>query len=93
MKIPGTYRFQAMSNDGLRVTVNNKRVIFDPPVHSDRLSETGEVIIANPNWYPIAVKYYQRKGSARLELYWQPPGAKVFEIIPADAYGHSEAVK
>ena len=88
MKVPGTYRFQAISNDGLRVTVNTKRVIFDPPVHSDRLSEIGEVLITTPKWYPIAVKYYQRKGSARLELYWQPPGAKGFEIIPAASYGH-----
>ena len=89
----GTYRFQAMSNDGIQVNVNQERVVFDPPVHSDRLSDIGEVTFTDPRWYPITVKYYQRKGSARLELYWQPPGTKGFEIIPAYAYGHIIATK
>ncbi len=93
MKTPGKYRFQAMSNDGIQVLVNEERVVFDPPVHSDRLSETGEVTITSPRWYPVKVKYYQRKGTARLELYWQPPGASGFEIIPAEAYGHVLAIK
>lgn len=82
-----------MSNDGIQVTVNKERVVFDRPVHSDRISETGEVTVTAPRWYPISVKYYQRKGSARLELFWQPPDAKSFEIIPADAYGHIKAVQ
>jgi hypothetical protein len=93
METPGIYRFQAMSNDGIQVNVNQERVVFDPPVHSDRISETGEVTVSNPRWYPISVKYYQRKGSARLELYWQPPEAKGFVIIPANAYGHIKAVQ
>ena len=88
IETPGTYRFQAMSNDGIQVNVNQERVVFDPPVHSDRLSGIGEVKFTDPKWYPIRVKYYQRKGTARLELYWQPPEMKDFEIIPADAYGH-----
>ena len=93
MEKPGKYSFQAMSNDGIQVNVNQEMVVFDPPVHSDRISETGEVTITNPRWYPISVKYYQRKGSARLELFWQPPGAKGFEIVPADAYGHIKTVQ
>ncbi len=91
MDTPGTYRFQAMSNDGIRVIVHQTRVVYDPRFHSDRLSETGEVAIADPKWYPITVKYFQRKGTARLELFWQPPGAEAFVIIPAAAYGHVKA--
>lgn len=91
METPGTYRFQAMSNDGIRVIVDQQRVVFDPTFHSDRLSEIGEVVIAKPRWYPITVKYFQRKGTSRLELFWQPPGAEGFEIIPARAYGHLKA--
>lgn len=91
MDKPGTYRFQAMANDGIRVIVHQQRVVFDPSFHSDRLSGIGEMMIAKPKWYPITVKYFQRKGTARLELFWQPPGSDGFEIIPAHAYGHVKA--
>lgn len=88
MDTPGKYRFQAMSNDGIRVAVNEVVVVHDPTVHSDRFSKVGEVTVVDPGWYPLTVKYFQRKGTARLTLYWQPPGAMDFEIIPAAVYGH-----
>lgn len=91
MAVPGKYRFRAMSNDGIRVAVNQEIVVFDPEYHSDRLSDVGEIQIDNPRWYPITIKYFQRKGTARLELYWQPPGAQAFEIIPSSVYGHSRS--
>lgn len=88
MDAPGTYRFKAVSNDGIRVIVNGEVVVLDPTVHSDRFSDIGQVKINTPGWYPLTVKYFQRKGTARLELYWQPPEVADFEIIPAAAYGH-----
>ncbi len=88
MDVAGTYQFKAMSNDGIRVTLNGEIVVLDPTVHSDRFSDIGQVTIAKPGWYPLTVKYFQRKGTARLELYWLPPGGKDFEIVPAAAYGH-----
>ena len=88
MDVPGTYQFKAMSNDGIRVIVNGEIVVLDTTVHSDRFSEIGQVTIARPGWYPLTVKYFQRKGTARLELYWLPPGGRDFEIVPATAYGH-----
>lgn len=84
----GLYRFFAMANDGIRVQVAGKTVVLDPAFHSDRLSETGEISISQPGWYPLTVKYFQRKGTARLTLYWLPPGATDFTPIPAGAYGH-----
>ena len=90
MDTPGMYRFKAMSNDGVRVVVNGQVVAFDPTVHKDRFSEIGQVNIDKPGWYPLTVKYFQRKGTARLELHWQPPGVADFEVVPAEAYGHVE---
>ncbi len=88
METPGSYRFKAMSNDGIRVVVNGEVVAFDPTVHTDRFSEIGQVSIDKPGWYPLTVKYFQRKGTARLELHWQPPGADDFIVVPAEVYGH-----
>lgn len=91
MDRPGTYRFKAMANDGIQVHVNGELVVYDPAVHSDRFSEVGTVAITRPGWYSLTVKYFQRKGTARLTLYWQPPGASDFVVIPAEAYGHLSA--
>ena len=88
METSGTYRFKAMSNDGIQVAVNGEVVVYDPAIHGDRFSEIGEISITEPGWYPLAVKYFQRKGSARLTLYWQSPGANDFEVVPARVYGH-----
>lgn len=85
---PGTYRLQALSNDGIRVYLNGRRIIDDPDVHSNRLSAVATVDIASPGWYPLEVEYFQRKGTAAIMLYWQPPGSDALSGIPAQAYGH-----
>lgn len=92
IETPGRYHFKAMSNDGVRVTVNQQVVAFDPAVHSDRFSAVEEILLETPGWYPLTVNYYQRKGTARLELHWQPPGAVGFVIVPAEVYGHLDKV-
>lgn len=88
IETPGSYRFKAMSNDGVQVTVNQQVVAFDPAVHSDRFSPVGEVFLDAPGWYSLKVNYFQRKGTARLELHWQPPGAEGFVVVPAEMYAH-----
>ena len=38
----------------------------------------------------IAVTYFERKNTATLQLYWQPPGKNEFEIVPASAFSHAK---
>ena len=85
---PGEYAFQALSNDGFELYINDNLLISDPRVHRDRLSDPGILTVAQGGWFPVMIKYYQRKGTAALKLYWQPPGAGSFVIIPANVYGH-----
>ena len=84
----GEYAFLAHSNDGVRVLLDRLRVVDDPDVHADRLSSPVRVAIAKAGWYPITVQYFQRRGGARLELFWQPPGASAPAIVPASALAH-----
>lgn len=83
---PGTYEFQARSNDGIRVQIADKIIIEDPDVHSDRLSSIARWDIPKAGYLPMHILYFQRKGSACLELYWKPPKAAAFEIIPESAF-------
>ena len=85
---PGKYLFKAKSNDGIRIFINNQKVIDDPTVHSDAFSAVTLVDLDKPGWYPLLLQYFQRKATATLELYWQGPGQADFSIVPAEAFGH-----
>ena len=84
----GTYGFRALSNDGVRVYLGGQLIISDPRWHSDRCSHPAEVKIDQPGWYEFTLEYFQRKGTAALRLYWQPPGTETLSIVPAEAYAH-----
>ena len=86
--VAGEYSFVAKSNDGVRVLLDRTRVVDDPEVHADHVSPPVKVTITRSGWYPITVQYFQRRGGARLELYWQPPGAGATSIVPASALAH-----
>ena len=85
---PGHYSFRANSNDGIRFYLDGKLIFEDPDVHSDRLSDPGSVKVSQAGPVPVMIQYFQRKGTATLQLFWQPPGAPDFTIIPPMAYGH-----
>ena len=87
-KEPGVYDLQALSNDGIIMYVADVLALNDPEQHSDRLSNLAHVRIEKPGWYPVAVQYFQRKGTAVLKLFWQTPGSSGQVPVPAGAYAH-----
>jgi len=87
---PGTYGFQANSNDGFRLYIDGHLLIDDPNWHSDRLSPEAQLSIAEPGWYSLRARYFQRKGTATIQLYWKPPGQEGFSIVPAKMLAHQQ---
>jgi hypothetical protein len=87
---PGLWEFKAYSNDGIRVILNGQTVVNDPLLHygGDRFSSPRAATVNKAGWYPLLVKYFQKKGTAALTLYWKAPGAEDFSVIPAEAYAH-----
>ncbi len=86
---PGNYEFQANTNDGFRLTVNGEKIIEDSIFHSDRLSKTETVKVNEAGWYPLKIQYFQRKGTATIELYWKRPGDAEKSIIPPEAFARA----
>jgi hypothetical protein len=84
----GVYRIKAKSNDGIQVFLDKKMILNDPDVHAERFTSAAEIEIREPGHYVVLVRYFQRKGTATLEMYWKTPGAETFDIIPAMAYSH-----
>jgi len=87
----GEYTLHAVSNDGLRIYIANTMVIEDPSQHSDRYAVPAKVTIEQAGWYPFKLEYFQRKGTATLQLFWRKPGSEEFAGIPSEALAHREA--
>lgn len=85
---PGVYQFRALANDGISLHIDDQLLFKDPRVHGDRLSPTGTFTAPASGHYPLLIRYFQRKGTATLILYWQQPGQSSFEVVPAAVYFH-----
>ncbi len=87
--VPGTYELVAVSNDGIRLYVGGELIIDEPGVRGSEYTGTTMVTIEEAGWYGLHIKYFQRKGTAALELFWKRPDKDGdFEIVPATAYAH-----
>ena len=85
---PGRYGFAALSNDGIRVTIDRHRVVDDPYVHATQMSPVTWIDVTRTGWHPLTVQYFQKGGTAALKLLWQPPGATDLSVVPAAAFAH-----
>jgi hypothetical protein len=87
LKFPaaGEWKVSVLSNDGVRVTLGGQQILEDPAIHSDRHSPDATVKVPAAGYVPIEVLYFQRKGTAALELHWTPPGGQRV-IVPKEAF-------
>jgi hypothetical protein len=83
----GTWLVAVNSNDGVQINIGGQKVLEDPDVHADRMTDPVALEITTPGWYPLLVEYFEKKNTSTLEFYWQPPGGDV-EMVPASAYAH-----
>jgi len=80
----GTYTFKTMTDDGVRLWINNQYLINKwidmtmTPVSATTFLEANKFV-------PIKMEYYENEGGASAQLYWTPPG-KYEEIIPASQF-------
>ena len=87
---PGSYLFTFESNDGVRLEIDGQMILEDPDVHSDRYADYGSMEVTEPGWYPLTVRYFERKNTSTLRFFWQPPGTEgTMPLVPAEALAHS----
>ena len=85
----GNWTLYLVSNDGVRFWVGGVKLWEDPEIHFDRESDPLELVIPEAGWYEFKLDYYQKKGSAALQLLWTPPGGEK-AVVPAEALAHVE---
>lgn len=89
LKEPGTYAFVFESNDGVRLEIDDYMVVEDPDVHSDQWSDIGYVQAEAAGWYPITIRYFERKSTSTLRFHWQEPGAEgTMPLVPVEVLAH-----
>jgi|GEM_PF-4483962 len=66
-----TYTFYATSDDGVRVYVNNTKII-DAWTNGFK-TVSGSISLNGGVWYPIRIEHYEYTGSERLLLEWSSP--------------------
>ena len=77
----GSYVFQTISDDGVRLSVNGVQLINNWTDHGPTTNDSSSVTLVAGQRYDIVLEYYERAGGAVARLNWQTPGS-TFVPIP-----------
>ncbi|HEU4404286.1 MAG TPA: PA14 domain-containing protein [Polyangiaceae bacterium] len=77
----GAYRFQTLSDDGVRVWVNGALLVDNWTAHPPTVDTSATIELAAGQRYDVTVEYQEFGGGATMRLRWQTPGAPGFVAI------------
>ena len=80
----GTYRFQTVSDDGVRVWVNGTQLINNWTAHAATTNTSGTISLTAGTRYNITVEYYEASGQSEIRLRWLTPGNGSYVTVPAN---------
>jgi hypothetical protein len=72
--VSGAYVFTTVSNDGVRLWVNNQQVINNWTDHSLTTDSSAPINLTAGVSYDVRLEYYDRSGTATIRLLWSYPG-------------------
>ncbi|MFI7385530.1 family 16 glycoside hydrolase [Streptomyces sp. NPDC049813] len=79
----GTYSFRLTSDDGSRLTIDDREVIDHDGLHGAEPKDGAVQLTAGS--HPFRVDYFEATGGQQLTLAWKPPGAADFGVVPTGA--------
>ncbi|HEV2472605.1 MAG TPA: PA14 domain-containing protein, partial [Chthonomonadales bacterium] len=74
------YTISTISDDGVRVWINNQEIINDWTNHAPTL-DSGTISLTAGQKYPITIQYFQGGGGSMLQLFWAPVNNNT-QIVP-----------
>jgi len=78
-----TYTIHTISDDGVRLWINNQNLIDNWTAHSPT-TNAANVILQGTNKYDVLMEYFESGGSATAKLYWtNASGGITWEAVPA----------
>ena len=86
----GTYTFYTVSDDGVRLWVNNRQVINNWTDHSP-VENSGTIALTAGQRYAIRMEFYDSGGSATARLLWSGPSISKAVVPKARLYTSTSA--
>lgn len=83
-KVPttGNYQFETVSDDGVRLWINNQLVIDNWTNHSQTSDTTNNIALTAGSSYPVRVEYFEAGGVSTIALHWKTPTDTSYVSIP-----------
>ncbi|RYY01659.1 MAG: hypothetical protein EOO53_16840 [Gammaproteobacteria bacterium] len=78
----GNYQFETVSDDGVRVWVNNQLIIDNWTSHSQTTDTSSTIALTAGTNYPVRVEYFEAGGVSIIALHWKTPSDSSFVSIP-----------
>jgi hypothetical protein len=79
--VTGSYTFSTVSNDGVRLWVNGKRVISNWTVHGTTTDYSAPISLIAGTRYAVTMEFFDNAGWGKAQLFWAYPG-QAQSIIP-----------
>jgi hypothetical protein len=83
--VTGSYYFQTVSDEGVRLWINGTRVIGNWTAHTTTTNTSGKVPLTAGQRVPLTLEYYDGTGLAEIHLRWKPPGTATYVTVPAES--------
>ncbi|RZU00952.1 PA14 domain-containing protein [Rivibacter subsaxonicus] len=80
----GSYQFQTLSDDGVRLWVNGVQLINNWTNHGPTTNTSAAISLTAGQRYAIRLEYYENVGGATIQMNWKPPGASAYAAVPAN---------
>jgi PA14 domain/Dolichyl-phosphate-mannose-protein mannosyltransferase len=78
--VDGPYRFRTMADDGALLFIDGALVVDNGGNHAEESREAQ--VVLKRGFHPVELRYWQRGGARRLNLFWQPPDRPELPISP-----------
>jgi DNA-binding beta-propeller fold protein YncE len=83
MPTAGSYRFQTVSDDGVRLWINGTRLVNNWTDHGATTDTTSSVSFSAGQRVSVRMEYYDRTGGTTARLRWRLPGTSDYVAVPA----------
>jgi hypothetical protein len=80
----GNYVFQTVSDDGVRLWVNNLKMVANWTVHTSTINTSKKIALTAGQRVPVTLEYFDNSGPAEIRLRWKLPGSSTFVPVPAN---------
>jgi YVTN family beta-propeller protein len=81
----GSFRFQTVSDDGVRLWIDGRLVINNWTLHGATTDTSAPMTLEAGRRYAVRLEYFENTGGAVMRLRWQRPGTTAFAAIPLAA--------